>query len=157
MTFFVVWLLKTEGFFDHIQQCSQKSTSYGKTRYRLPMKIEFFDTFRILKERGLFWSAMDRTPKKWDAYAGIGISRAKNRVFFILEHFHCDRGALFCGVIAKNWGFFGHTMQCSQKSTSYGKTRYRLPMKIEFFDTFRILEAYIMLAAETSYLEHSIA
>ena len=30
-------------------------------------------------------------------------------------------------------------------------------MKIEFFDTFRILEAYIMLAAETPYLEHGIA
>ena len=23
----------------------------------------------------------------------------------------CDRGALFCGAIAKNWGFFDHILQ----------------------------------------------
>ena len=48
------------------------------------MKIELFDTFRILEEKGHFYVPMNGTPKKWDPYAGIGISEAKNRELFIL-------------------------------------------------------------------------
>ena len=54
-------------------QCSQKSTSYGKTRYRLPMKIEFFDTFRIFEEKDHFlepneWDPKNETPMQESAY-----------------------------------------------------------------------------------------
>ena len=60
-----------------------------------------------------FWLTTNGTPKKWDPYAGIGLSEVKNRVFFL---------------------YF------SQKLILYGKTRQRLSMKIDLYDTFRILE-----------------
>ena len=56
---------------------------------------------------------MNGTPKKWYPYAGIGISEAKNVEFFLY---------------------------LSQKLILYSKTRYRLSMKIDLYDTFRILE-----------------
>ena len=57
---------------------------YGKTRYRLFMKIDLYDTFRILEEKGYFGNPINGAPKKWDRYAGIGISEVKNRELFIL-------------------------------------------------------------------------
>ena len=57
---------------------------YGKTRYRLFMKIDLYDTFRILKEKGYFGDPINAPPQKWDPYAGIGISEVKNWEFFIL-------------------------------------------------------------------------
>ena len=59
----------------HTMQCWQKSTLYSKTLYRLPMKNELYDTFRILEEKGHFWPPMngtskDDTPMQESAYRG---------------------------------------------------------------------------------------
>ena len=48
------------------------------------MKIDLYDTFRILEEKGYFGNPINAPPKKWNPYAGIGISEARNKECFIL-------------------------------------------------------------------------
>ena len=48
------------------------------------MKIDLHDTFRILEEKAYFGNPINGPSKKWDPYAGIGISEVKNIEFFIL-------------------------------------------------------------------------
>ena len=88
---------------------------YGKIRYRLFMKIDLYDTFRILEEKGYFGNPINGALKNETPMQESAYRRSKIGSFLYFSFFHCDRGASFCNAIAKNWGIFADTIKCLQK------------------------------------------